>query len=160
MCVYYPYVPGILQTNMYSHLVHCKSCCRTYDGNAQCCFEMDHVMAESFADHLEEIRPLVKSNPELLRRLKAMQKLYDDEVLTNEEVGNDLNQALVDLEEKEDTTRQLVSTINRLCDEKDEEGDKLLDEMRKQDEINGGVIMQLVSTNNRLHAENEELKKK
>ena len=118
------------------------------------------IKVESFADHIEEIRPLVKSNPELLRRLKAMQKLYEAEVLTNEEVGNDLNQALVDLEEKEDTTRQLVSTINRLCDEKDEEGDKLLDEMRKQDEINGGVIMQLVSTNNRLHAENEELKKK
>ena len=145
---------------MSPYTVHCKSCCRTYDGNAQCCVDMDHVRVESFADHLEEIRPLVESNPELLRRLKAMQKLYDDEVFTNEEVGNDLNQALVDLEEKEDTTRRLASTINRLCDEKDEEGDKLLDEMRKQEEINGGIIMQLVSTNSRLRTENEELKKK
>jgi hypothetical protein len=123
-------------------LFHCKSCKRTYDGNAQCCMDMDHVQVESFADHLEEIRPLVKSNPELLRRLDAMQKLYDDEVLTNEEVGNDLNRALVELEEK------------------DEEGDKLLDEMCKQEEINGGIIMQLVSTNTRLQTENEELKKK
>ena len=114
---------------------------------------MDHVQVESFYDHLEEIRGFVKSNPELLRRLKAMQKLYDDEVFTNEEVGNDLNQALVDLEEKEDT-------INRLCDEKDEEGDRLLEEMRNQEEINEGVIMQLVSTNSRLRTENEDLKKK
>ena len=127
---------------MSPYTVHCKSCCRTYDGNAQCCVDMDHVRVESFADHLEEIRPLVESNPELLRRLDAMQKLYDDEVLTNEEVGNDLNQALVELEEK------------------DEEGDRLLDEMCKQEEINGGIIMQLVSTNTRLRTENEELKKK
>ena len=165
MRVYYPCVPGILQTNMSPYTVHCKSCCRTYDGNAQCCVDMDHVRVESFADHLEEIRPLVESNPELLRRLKAMQKLYDDEVLTNEEVGNDLNQAYFELNAKcalneeinGDTTGQLVSTINRLCDEKDEEGDKLLDEMRKQEEINGDVIMQLVSTNSRLTKKNEEL---
>lgn len=138
---------------MSPYTVHCKSCKVTYDGNAQCCMDMDHVQVESFYDHLEEIRPLVESNPELLRRLKAMQKLYDDEVFTNEEVGNDLNQALVDLEEKEDT-------INRLCDEKDEEGDRLLEEMRNQEEINEGVIMQLVSTNSRLRTENEDLKKK
>lgn len=25
-------------------LVYCKSCKRTYDGNAQCCFELDHVI--------------------------------------------------------------------------------------------------------------------
>lgn len=25
-------------------LVYCKSCNRTYDGNAQCCYEMDHIM--------------------------------------------------------------------------------------------------------------------
>ena len=24
-------------------LYYCKACQRTYDGNAQCCFEMDHV---------------------------------------------------------------------------------------------------------------------
>ena len=166
MCVYCPYVPGILQTNMYSHLVHCKSCCRTYDGNAQCCFEMDHVMAESFADHLEEIQGFVKSNPELLRRLKAMQKLYDDEVLTNEEVGNDLNQALARCELKEDTTGQLVSTINRLTKEKEEVWNDLdkvlvdLDEAGKQEEINGDSIRLLVSTISRLQTENEELKKK
>ena len=38
--------------------------------------------------------------------------------------------------------------------------DRLLDEMRNQEEINGGIIMQLVSTNSRLRTENEELKKK
>jgi len=152
---------------MSPYTVHCKSCCRTYDGNAQCCFDMDHVRVESFSDHLEEIRPLVKSNPELLRRLDAMQKLYDDEVLTNEEMGNDLNQAYFELnsefgtkeEINGDVTSQLVSTINRLETEKDEEGDRLLEEMRKQEEINEGVIMQLVSTNSRLRTENNELKK-
>jgi hypothetical protein len=27
----------------YSTLYYCRACQRTYDGNAQCCFEMDHV---------------------------------------------------------------------------------------------------------------------
>jgi len=88
---------------------------------------MDHVRVESFADHIEEIRPLVKSNPELLRRLEAVEKLYESEVLTNEEMGNDLNQAYFELNAKctlteeinEDVTRLLVSTINRLTDEND-----------------------------------------
>jgi hypothetical protein len=122
--------------------------------------DMDHERVESFADHMEEIRGFVKSNPELLRRLDAVEKLHEEEILSSEELGNDLNQALVELEEKEDTTRRLASTINRLCDEKDEEGDRLLEEMRSQEEINGGIIVQLVSTNSRLRTENEELKKK
>jgi len=112
---------------MSPYLVHCRACCRTYDGNAQCCVDMDHVRVESFADHIEEIRPLVKSNPELLRRLEAVEKLYESEVLTNEEMGNDLNQAYFELNAKctlteeinEDVTRLLVSTINRLTDEND-----------------------------------------
>ena len=131
ICVEYSYVPGILQTTMSPYTVHCKSCCRTYDGNAQCCFDMDHVRVESFSDHLEEIRPLVKSNPELLRRLDAMQKLYDDEVLTNEEMGNDLNQAYFELNA----------------------------EFGTKEEVNGDVTSQLVSTINRLETENNELKK-
>ena len=131
ICVEYSYVPGILQANMSPYTVHCKSCCRTYDGNAQCCFDMDHVRVESFSDHLEEIRPLVKSNPELLRRLDAMQKLYDDEVLTNEEMGNDLNQAYFELNA----------------------------EFGTKEEINGDVTSQLVSTINRLETENNELNK-
>lgn len=27
--------------------VYCKSCERTYDGFAQCCFEMDHVIIDN-----------------------------------------------------------------------------------------------------------------
>ena len=113
---------------MSPYLVHCKSCCRTYDGNAQCCVDMDHVRVESFADHMEEIRGFVKSNPELLRRLDAVEKLHEEEILTSEELGNDLNQALFELDAKSaleeevngDVIRQLVSTINSLTDENDE----------------------------------------
>tara|TARA_R110002074_G_scaffold89839_2_gene197179 strand:- start:586 stop:972 length:387 start_codon:yes stop_codon:yes gene_type:complete len=110
---------------MSPYVVHCRACCRTYDGDAQCCVDMDHVRVESFADHIEEIRPLVKSNPELLRRLDAVEKLYESEVLTNEELQNDLNQAYFELNAKcakdinEDVTRLLVSTINRLTEEND-----------------------------------------
>lgn len=31
-------------------LVHCKSCSRTYDGFCQCCFEMDHIIIDSYDD--------------------------------------------------------------------------------------------------------------
>jgi len=107
---------------MSPYLVHCNACCRTYDGNAQCCIDMDHVRVESFADHMEEIRGFVKSNPELLRRLDAVEKIHEEEILTNEELQNDLNQAHFDLnaefgtkeEINGDVTRQLSSIINRL----------------------------------------------
>jgi len=113
---------------MSPYLVHCNACCRTYDGNAQCCIDMDHVRVESFADHMEEIRGFVKSNPELLRRLDAVEKIHEEEILTNEELQNDLNQAHFDLnaefgtkeEINGDVTRQLSSIINRLTDENDE----------------------------------------
>ena len=29
-------------------LYHCLSCRKTYDGFAQCCYEMDHISAKSF----------------------------------------------------------------------------------------------------------------
>ena len=113
---------------MSPYLVHCNACCRTYDGDAQCCIDMDHVRVESFADHMEEIRGFVKSNPELLRRLDAVEKIHEEEILTNEELQNDLNQAYFDLnaefgtkeEINGDVTRQLSSIINRLTDENDE----------------------------------------
>ena len=109
---------------MSPYLVHCKACCRTYDGDAQCCMDMDHVRVESFTDHMEEIRGFVKSNPELLRRLDAVEKIHEEEILTNEELQNDLNQAYFELNAEfgtsGDVTRQLVSTINRLTDENDE----------------------------------------
>ena len=36
-------------TNKYM-LFHCKSCYITYDGFAQCCFEMDHIIIDSYDD--------------------------------------------------------------------------------------------------------------
>ena len=116
---------------MSPYLVHCNACCRTYDGNAQCCIDMDHVRVESFADHMEEIRGFVKSNPELLRRLDAVEKIHEEEILTNEELQNDLNQAHFDLNA----------------------------EFGTKEEINGDVTRQLSSIINRLETENNELKK-
>ena len=74
---------------MSPYTVYCTACHRTYDGHAQCCFDMDHVRVELFSDHVEEIRGFVKSNPELLRRLEAMERLHQEEILTNEKLGNE-----------------------------------------------------------------------
>jgi len=82
-------------------LFHCKSCKVTYDGNAQCCMDMDHVQVESFYDHLEEIRGFVKSNPELLRRLEAMERIYQEEILLNEETANDRDKLAAEIENRD-----------------------------------------------------------
>ena len=60
--------------------VSCKACGRTYDGNAQCCFEMDHVpyLATSLTEQIAEIREMVKSNPELLDRLDKVAVMVTD----------------------------------------------------------------------------------
>lgn len=43
--------------------VHCKSCKRTYDGFAQCCYEMDHEIIHSVKDWKEKNEALrVKYN--------------------------------------------------------------------------------------------------
>ena len=81
-----------------SPLVHCKGCQRTYDGNAQCCMDMDHIEVHSFYDHLEEIQGFVESNPQLLKRLEAMKRIYHEEILTNEELGNENNQLNYELD--------------------------------------------------------------
>ena len=47
--------------NLYTQLqvllkmwVYCKSCYRTYDGFAQCCFEMDHVIVNETEDSVDK----------------------------------------------------------------------------------------------------------
>jgi hypothetical protein len=140
-----------------SPLVHCKACQRTYDGNAQCCMDMDHIEVHSFYDHLEEIQGFVESNPQLLKRLEAMKRIYHEEILTNEELQNDLNQAYFDLnaefgtkeEINGDVTRQLSSIINRLTDENDE--------LKKKAKIDKNAIKLLTENMYRLETENNKL---
>ena len=148
-------VEGILQTNMSPYLVSCKACGRTYDGNAQCCFDMDHVRVESFSDHVEEIRGFVKSNPELIRRLEAMERLYQDEILNSEELGNDCDRVWASLDvadEKakidKDSIKLLAENMYRLETENDEL--KHIDDCHMDD--NQRLI-------NNLENENDELKK-
>ena len=125
---------------MSPYLVSCKACGRTYDGSAQCCFDMDHVRVESFSECVEEIRGFVKSNPELVRRLEAcveppellrrveaMERLYQDEILNSEEIGNDCDRVWASLDvadEKakidKDSIKLLTENMYRLETENNE----------------------------------------
>ena len=75
--------------------VFCKACLRIYDGKARCCADMDHIKPALVSTHIEEIRKLVKSNPEANFRM--------DEIARHcEEVKQDFAGCLL--------------TLNRACD--------------------------------------------
>jgi len=63
-------------------LVHCKACGATYDGNAQCCMELDHDWIPETPEEEEEIqkwreesvKEMLKIEEEICKRMR------DDEV--------------------------------------------------------------------------------
>lgn len=61
----------------YKMLVHCRSCERTYDGFAQCCYEMDHEIIDDWMTSWKEKNETLRKKYNLPQGLGQTWECFD-----------------------------------------------------------------------------------